>query len=120
MLAIVACSQKTGNVNQRLNDTIPIDQNKTTRTEKPNVIIIFMDDMCYGDISSFGHPTIKTPHIDRLATEGQKWTNFYTASSVCSPSRGALLTGRYPIRIGLGPIKKRVFFPDSNPICFET
>lgn len=80
----------------------------------PNVIIIFMDDMGYGDLSSFGHPTIKTPHIDRLAKEGQKWTNFYTASSVCSPSRGALLTGRYPIRLGLGGEKQRVFFPEST------
>ena len=116
VLAIVACSQKTGNVNQTLNDTISIDQDNTTRTDKPNVIIIFMDDMGYGDISSFGHPTIQTPNIDRLATEGQKWTNFYTASSVCTPSRGALLTGRYPIRIGLGPLhsSKRVFFPNST------
>ncbi len=79
----------------------------------PNVIIIFMDDMGYGDLSSFGHPTIQTPHIDRLANEGQKWTNFYVASSVCSPSRGSLLTGRYPIRIGLAGEKHRVFFPES-------
>lgn len=81
--------------------------------KKPNVIIIFMDDLGYGDLSSYGHPTIKTPHIDKLAREGQKWTNFYTASSVCSPSRGALLTGRYPVRIGLGGDEKRVFFPES-------
>lgn len=80
----------------------------------PNVIIIFMDDMGFGDLSSAGHPTIRTPNIDRLSNEGLKWTNFYTASSVCSPSRGALLTGRYPIRIGLGGEKRRVFFPDSN------
>ena len=79
----------------------------------PNVIIIFMDDMGYGDLSSYGHPTILTPHIDRMASEGQKWTNFYTASSVCSPSRGALLTGRYPVRIGLTGKKQRVFFPNS-------
>jgi len=80
----------------------------------PNIIIIFMDDMGYGDLGSAGHPTIRTPNIDRLSNEGLKWTNFYTASSVCSPSRGALLTGRYPIRIGLGGEKKRVFFPDSK------
>ncbi|MFT6807469.1 MAG: arylsulfatase A [Saprospiraceae bacterium] len=81
----------------------------------PNVVLIYMDDMGYGDLSSFGHPTILTPNIDRLAREGQKWTNFYTACSVCSPSRGALLTGRYPIRIGLGPTtdSRRVFFPNS-------
>ena len=80
----------------------------------PNIIIIFMDDMGYGDLSSAGHPSLRTPNIDRLSTEGQKWTNFYTASSVCSPSRGALLTGRYPIRIGLAGENKRVFFPEST------
>ncbi|PCJ96568.1 MAG: arylsulfatase [Flavobacteriaceae bacterium] len=79
----------------------------------PNVILIYMDDMGYGDLSLNGHPTIQTPNIDQLASDGQKWSNFYTASSVCSPSRGALLTGRYPIRIGLGAEKKRVFFPES-------
>jgi len=90
----------------------------TTKTtdRPPNIIVIFMDDMGFGDMSNAGHPTIETPNIDRLAREGQKWTNFYTACSVCSPSRGALLTGRYPIRIGLGPTKggKRVFFPNST------
>ncbi|MEM7373023.1 MAG: sulfatase [Bacteroidota bacterium] len=86
------------------------------RDRPPNVVLIFMDDMGWGDLSSFGHPTIQTPNLDRIAREGQKWTNFYTACSVCSPSRGALMTGRYPIRIGLGPTEepKRVFFPNST------
>jgi len=95
---------------------ISCDSNSNSRdstNRPPNVVVIFMDDMGYGDLSSFGHPTIQTPNIDRLAREGQKWTNFYTASSVCSPSRGALLTGRYPVRIGLGGEKQRVFFPES-------
>jgi len=89
---------------------------KETTGRPPNVVVIFMDDMGFGDLSSFGHPTIETPNLDRLTREGQKWTNFYTACSVCSPSRGALLTGRYPIRIGLGPTqgRNRVFFPDSE------
>ncbi len=88
----------------------------TADNRPPNVVVIFMDDMGFGDLSSFGHPTIETPNLDRLAREGQKWTNFYTACSVCSPSRGALLTGRYPIRIGLGPTqpRNRVLFPDSE------
>ena len=86
-----------------------------TANDKPNVVLIYMDDMGYGDLGCFGHPTIQTPNLDRIAREGQKWTNFYTACSVCSPSRGALLTGRYPIRIGLGPThdSRRVFFPNS-------
>ncbi len=95
------------------NNTNSTTENKPD--QPPNVIVIFMDDMGFGDLSSFGHPTIETPNLDRMAREGQKWTNFYTACSVCSPSRGALLTGRYPIRIGLGPTEdsKRVFFPNS-------
>ena len=91
-----------------------VKQKKTQKTKPTNVVVIVMDDMGYGDLSSFGHPTINTPNIDKLANNGQKWTNFYAASSVCSPSRGALLTGRYPIRIGLAGNKERVFFPESK------
>ncbi len=80
---------------------------------KPNFIIIFCDDLGYGDLSCFGHPTIRTPNVDRMAAEGQKWTNFYVGASVCTPSRAALLTGRLPIRSGMCSDKRRVLFPDS-------
>ncbi len=76
----------------------------------PNVVVIFGDDIGYGDVGVFGHPTIKTPELDRMAREGQKWTNFYAAASVCTPSRAGLLTGRLPIRSGM---KIRVLFPES-------
>ena len=66
----------------------------------PNIIIIFADDLGYGDLSCYGHPTIHTPNLDKLASEGQKWTQFYSASHICSPSRAALLTGLYPVRTG--------------------
>jgi arylsulfatase A len=80
--------------------------------EKPNFVVIFADDMGYGDLGIFGHPVFRTPNLDQLAAEGQRWTEFYVAASVCTPSRAALLTGRYPIRSGLaGP--RRVLFPDS-------
>lgn len=81
---------------------------------KPNFIVIFADDLGYGDLGVFGHPTIKTPTLDRLATEGQKWTSFYVAAPVCTPSRAGLLTGRLPIRSGMCSDKRRVLFPDSN------
>ena len=81
---------------------------------QPNLIVIFCDDLGYGDLGSFGHPTIRTPNLDRMAREGQKWTHFYSAASVCTPSRAALLTGRLPVRNGMMSPKHRVLFPDST------
>jgi arylsulfatase A len=84
------------------------------KPSNPNFIIIFADDLGYGDLGIFGHPTIKTPHLDKMAVNGQKWTSFYVAASVCTPSRAGLLTGRLPIRSGMCSDKRRVLFPDSN------
>jgi len=80
---------------------------------RPNVVIIFCDDLGYGDLACFGHPTIRTPNLDRMAREGQKWTSFYVAAPVCTPSRSALMTGRLPIRTGMCSDRRRVLFPDS-------
>lgn len=80
----------------------------------PNIVVIFCDDLGYGDVGVYGHPTIRTPHIDRLAYEGQKWTSFYSAASICTPSRAGLLTGRLPIRSGMCSDKRGVLFPDSS------
>ncbi|MEM1326049.1 MAG: sulfatase [Bacteroidota bacterium] len=77
--------------------------------QSPNIIIIYADDLGYGDLSSFGATDIATPNIDQLAQEGIKFTDFYSASPVCSPSRAALLTGRLPQRMGI----HSVFFPES-------
>ena len=87
--------------------------NFAAAADRPNLVIIFCDDLGYGDLACFGSPTIKTPNLDRMATEGQKWTNFYVAASVCTPSRAGLLTGRLPIRTGMCSSKRRVLFPDS-------
>jgi arylsulfatase A len=75
----------------------------------PNVIMIYCDDLGYGDLGCYGSK-IPTPNIDRMATEGARFTHFYSGNPVCSPSRAALLTGRYPTRVGV----PRVLFPTST------
>lgn len=87
---------------------------KPVKNRKPNFIIIYTDDLGYGDIGTFGNPVIQTPNLDRMAFEGQKWTNFYVASNVCTPSRAALMTGKLPVRMGMESYKRRVLFPDSK------
>jgi len=72
-----------------------------TEASRPNVVLIFNDDMGYADLGCFGAPKNKTPRIDRMAREGRRFTSFYVASSVCSASRAALLTGCYPNRVGV-------------------
>ena len=81
---------------------------------RPNVVVIFCDDLGYGDLGCYGHPTLRTPNLDRMAAEGQRWTSFYVAASVCTPSRAGLLTGRLPIRTGMCSNRRRVLFPNSG------
>ena len=78
--------------------------------DRPNFVIIFNDDMGYADIGCFGAPKNKTPRVDQLAKEGRRFTDFYVASSVCSASRAALMTGCYPRRVGV----PGVFFPNRG------
>src|SRR2546421_9318996 len=73
---------------------------------RPNYVIILTDDQGYGDLGCFGSTTIRTPRLDRLASEGTRFTSFYT-QIVCGPARSALLTGRQPVRSGGGAIPPR-------------
>jgi len=82
-------------------------------SEPPNFVIIFADDLGYGDLGCYGHPSIDTPNLDRMAAEGMRFTDFYAAASVCTPSRAALLTGRLPVRSGMCSDTHRVLFPNS-------
>ncbi len=85
------------------------------KNKPPNIIILFCDDLGYGDLSGYGHPTIQTPNLDKMAAEGIKFTNFYSASPKCTASRYALMTGRLPVRSGLnavlGPASKKGIHP---------
>ena len=81
----------------------------------PNVVVIFFDDLGYGDLSSYGSQLIRTPRIDQAAREGMRFTSFYSGSPVCTPSRAALLTGRYPVR---SRTHRHVFFSEDSWIAW--
>src|SRR5687768_2205661 len=65
--------------------------------ERPNIIVVLADDFGYGDVSAFGG-VVPTPHLDRMAREGTRFTQFYVASPICSPSRAGIITGQFPGR----------------------
>jgi arylsulfatase A len=88
---------------------------KVEAKKQPNFIIIFIDDMGYGDIEPFGSTINETPNLNRMAEEGMCFTSFYSACSVCSPSRAALMTGSYPLRNGMHKGEWRtVMFPKDS------
>lgn len=80
---------------------------------QPNIVIIYADDLGYGDLGCYGSPVIRTPNLDRMAAEGLRFTDFYSGAEVCTPSRTALLTGRYPLRSGMAGAR-RVLFGNSK------
>lgn len=82
----------------------------TAKETLPNIVVIFIDDEGYGDVGCFGATGFETPNLDQMASQGMRFTNFYSGSAVCSPSRAALLTGCYPPRVGI----TKVLFPFDN------
>uniref|UniRef100_A0A8U7MAI1 Arylsulfatase A n=1 Tax=Corvus moneduloides TaxID=1196302 RepID=A0A8U7MAI1_CORMO len=78
---------------------------------RPSFVLVLADDLGFGDLGSYGHPSSATPHLDRLAARGLRFTDFYSSAAVCSPSRAALLTGRFQVRSGIYP---GVFDPGSR------
>ncbi len=91
-----------------LSQTTPSEAQRETR--RPNIVLMFADDAGYGDLSCYGHPTIRTPNLDTLASEGVRFTSFYSHPA-CTPSRAALMTGRYAVRT---PGAATVIGPDSD------
>ncbi|UOB16106.1 sulfatase family protein [Abyssalbus ytuae] len=87
-----------------------LNKEEVSQSERPpNIVFIFADDLGYGDIGCFGADDIKTPNIDNISSQGIRFTEFYSASPICTPSRAGLLTGRLPQRMGIN----NVFFPES-------
>jgi len=81
--------------------TTPVDAQQEPSARRPNVVLIMMDDMGYGDLGSYGGRDVRTPNIDRLARQGVRFTDAYSNGHVCTPTRAALISGRYPQRFGL-------------------
>ena len=92
-----------------------LEQLQPLRGEPFNIVLVFFDDLGWGDLSSYGNAYIETPNIDRLAAEGLRMTDFYSASPVCTPSRAALMTGRFPPRT---KTDQHVFFNDYHLVGF--
>ncbi|NLF22052.1 MAG: sulfatase-like hydrolase/transferase, partial [Lentisphaerae bacterium] len=77
------------------------DNASIDRAPPPNIVLVNCDDLGYGDVGCYGSTLNRTPAIDRMAAEGRRFTSFYMASPVCSPSRAAMMTGCYPCRVGM-------------------
>ena len=96
-------------------------QSESPADRPPNFIVIFADDLGYGDLGCYGSEKIRTPRLDRMAAEGIRFTDFYATAPFCSPSRSSILTGRYPVRAGvpnvLFPTEKTGLDPDEITIA---
>ncbi|KAL5493317.1 hypothetical protein EMCRGX_G014475 [Ephydatia muelleri] len=116
-----SCTHKIANMKLLTFAVVASSLFALSASRPPNIVILLADDLGYGDIGCYGHPTILTPNIDLLAQGGMKFTQFYSAYPICTPSRGGLMTGRLPIRNGIYssagyPLDMlyRVFMPGST------
>ena len=82
--------------------------------KNPNILLIYMDDLGYGDVSSYGVGTLSTPNIDRISKNGIRFTNGYSTSATCTPSRYAILSGEYPWRN-----QRAQILPGNAPLLFD-
>jgi len=98
-LITAACTEQRVRKNQE--SSLSATRASQAVEEQPNFVVLFADDLGFGDVGSYGATDIATPYIDELASGGVRFTTFYSASPVCSPSRAALLTGKYPERAGV-------------------
>ncbi|MEX0313710.1 MAG: arylsulfatase [Allomuricauda sp.] len=103
------------NLSEKKSDKKEGGTENETSSQHPNVLLIYMDDLGYGDVSSYGVGTLKTPNIDRIAENGIRFTNGYATSATCTPSRYAILSGEYPWRN-----KKARVLPGNAPLLFDT
>ena len=90
------------------------EKSETTPTSTPNIVVIYADDLGFGDVSSYGSTELLTPNFDRIANEGLRFTNGYATSPTCTPSRYSLLSGTYPFRTARARI-----LPGNAPLLFE-
>ena len=86
----------------------------SAKDSKPNILFIMADDLGWMDLACQGNKLVETPHLDRLAEQGMRFTSAYAAAPVCSPTRCAVLTGQAPARIGLTTHLPGMFFPKDN------
>ncbi|MEE4287703.1 MAG: sulfatase-like hydrolase/transferase, partial [Mariniphaga sp.] len=93
----------------------PGQKNEESQSQNPNIIVVYMDDLGYGDMSAYGATEIKTPNFDKLAEGGVRFTTGYASSATCTPSRYALLTGEYPWKNESAKI-----LPGSAPLIIDT
>ena len=109
---LMVASRLTRTLLARATENVPASISETSLARPPNIIIILTDDLGWGDLGCYGSESIKTPNVDRIASEGVRMTEFFSSAAVCSPSRAGLLTGRYPPRTDV----TRVLFPRNSAI----